>query len=125
ALFIGAFFILAVSHARLIARDEGYYLFAADLVSQGFTPYLDFFYPQMPLLPYVYGAWYGIVGASWEAARFLSAFFTIGTMLLVYHEASLTTASRKSGATIAFLFSIFNLTYAWHPTGQTYGLSVF
>ena len=35
-------------------QDEGWYLYAANLVAEGKTPYSDFFYTQGPVLPYVY-----------------------------------------------------------------------
>lgn len=50
-------------------QDEGWYLYAANLVSQGKMPYRDFFYTQGPLLPLVYSrfAWiwesWGLLGA--------------------------------------------------------------
>ncbi len=53
---------LALSRVRPIDGDEGYYATAARLVSHGRTPYLDFFYPQMPLLPYVYAPAFKVVG---------------------------------------------------------------
>ena len=54
-LFIPVFLLQAgffwfVSQHRLIDADEGYYLLAARLVLQHKTPYLDFFFPQAPLL---------------------------------------------------------------------------
>ena len=35
-------------------QDEGWYLYAARLVSEGKVPYRDFAYPQAPLMPYIY-----------------------------------------------------------------------
>jgi len=68
----GAFFIYLACN-RLIARDEGFYLLASKLVATGQVPYLDFFYPQMPLLPYVYGTWMKVFGFEWHSGRMLSA----------------------------------------------------
>ncbi|MEZ4386241.1 MAG: hypothetical protein R3D98_01435 [Candidatus Krumholzibacteriia bacterium] len=48
---------------RPIDGDEGYYGLAASLVSEGRQPYADFFYPQAPLLPYVYAPFARLVGA--------------------------------------------------------------
>ena len=50
-------------------QDEGWYLYAANLVSEGQIPYRDFFYTQGPVLPYFYAPfswiwrWSGLLGA--------------------------------------------------------------
>jgi hypothetical protein len=49
-------------------QDEGWYLYAASLVREGQHPYLDYYFPQGPVLPYVYAAlrplwaWGGVIG---------------------------------------------------------------
>ena len=45
-------------------QDEGWYLYAANLVAEGRVPYRDFFYTQGPLLPIVYSAFTWVWG-SW------------------------------------------------------------
>ena len=74
ALIVLAFFTgtLALSRVRTIDGDEGYYATAARLVSEGQTPYIDFFYPQMPLLPYLYAPVYKLVGSSLMNMRLMS-----------------------------------------------------
>ena len=68
-------FFAALAARRPVDVDEGSYLLAAKLALDGVVPYSDFLYTQMPLLPYVYGAWTVLVGESWLWARFLSACF--------------------------------------------------
>jgi hypothetical protein len=82
ALIILAFFAgtLVLSRHRPIDGDEGYYATAARLVSEGQTPYLDFFYPQMPLLPYLYAPIYKMVGSSLANMRLFSV--AIGALAL-------------------------------------------
>ena len=52
-----------------VNQDEGWYLYAANLVAEGKMPYRDFFYTQGPMLPYVYSVFapiwgtYGVLGA--------------------------------------------------------------
>lgn len=41
-------------------QDEGWYLYAANLVREGEMPYRDFFFTQGPVLPYVYSSFTGI-----------------------------------------------------------------
>jgi len=74
ALIILAFFAgtLALSRHRPIDGDEGYYATAARQVSEGRIPYLDFFYPQMPLLPYLYAPVYKMAGSSLANMRLFS-----------------------------------------------------
>jgi len=59
-IYIGAILIaivslwsLFLSQITTINGDEGFYLVAAQMVSNGAVPYVDFFYPQMPYLPYI------------------------------------------------------------------------
>lgn len=69
ALF--AFVVLGAAAVWLGAlnQDEGWYLYAANLVAEGKQPYRDFFFTQGPVMPFVYsfavGIWqqYGLLGA--------------------------------------------------------------
>src|SRR5260370_42211234 len=63
---------LPVARYRLIDGDEGFYLMASRLVFEHRVPYRDFFFTQMPLLPYIYGLWMRAIGTSWVSARKLS-----------------------------------------------------
>jgi len=53
---IGLIFVLGAANLYLgdLNQDEGWYLYAARLVSQGQLPYQDFAYTQAPVLPFVY-----------------------------------------------------------------------
>jgi 4-amino-4-deoxy-L-arabinose transferase-like glycosyltransferase len=66
-LFLGVVLHLVVAGwfawQRPIDGDEGYYGLAARLVAAGQTPYADFFYPQAPLLPYLYAPAATLAGA--------------------------------------------------------------
>jgi hypothetical protein len=69
---------------RALDPDEGWYAYAAQRVFHGDLPYRDFFFPQTPLLPYLYGAWFEVFGATWYSGRALGVLITIATGLLVY-----------------------------------------
>src|SRR2546427_1800992 len=56
AIFMAVVFV-PMAFFRLADDDEGTYLLVSRLVMHGQIPFHDFFYPQMFLLPYVYGAW--------------------------------------------------------------------
>ena len=70
-LAIGAFVVLGAASAWMgsLNQDEGWYLYAAQMVADGAVPYRDFFYTQGPLLPLVYSAFawvwrdWGLLGA--------------------------------------------------------------
>ncbi len=59
-------YILAVWFGNL-NQDEGWYLYAARLVSEGKRPYRDFFFTQGPVMPLAYGLLY----RAWAAAGVL------------------------------------------------------
>ncbi len=82
-LLIGAqsVFLLIYAFYRPVDGDEGFYASAVKMVSSGHTVYKDFFYPQMPVLPYIYVLPY-IVDPSLISLRIFSVFFGIVMMLL-------------------------------------------
>jgi hypothetical protein len=46
--------VASAGRERPIDRDEGIYLEACRRIQQGDSPYLDFYFPQMPLMPWLY-----------------------------------------------------------------------
>ncbi|HXF49637.1 MAG TPA: glycosyltransferase family 39 protein [Verrucomicrobiae bacterium] len=113
------------SRERLVDPDEGAYLLAAKLVMEGQSLYTDFFWPQMPLLPYAYGAWMKIFGMNWYSARALSGFLGVLMGLLLFlHVRNLT--GKQSWALLAvILFAASSFSIGWFATTKTYALSTF
>jgi hypothetical protein len=108
---------------RFVDGDEGYYLLASRLVLMHKTPYLDFFYQQAPLLPYVYAAWMKIAGVTWVSAKLFSAVLTalLGTLLgeQIYHQ----TKNWISSAAALVLFAFSTRIFAWLPIAKTFSLA--
>lgn len=91
--------------------DEGFFSLAARNAMEGLTPYHDFQFWQMPLLPYVYGLWFKLTGPSVESARFLSLLF--GTTCL---GLTIATCFRRGGFVAALTGGILlalNLHYVF------------
>jgi 4-amino-4-deoxy-L-arabinose transferase-like glycosyltransferase len=109
---------------RYVDGDEGYYLLSSELVMDGALPYRDFMFTQMPLLPYLYGAWTAVLGDGWLAARLLSVAFAVGVAVLLFHF-----ASRRFGRGLALvgaaLYVFSGLVFAWFPTVKTYAPATF
>jgi hypothetical protein len=78
-LFAG---LLAYSQTKAFAWDEGFHLLAAQLISSGKLPYLDFHFPQTPLNAFWNAAWMHIFGDSWRVAHAFAALLTAGAALL-------------------------------------------
>jgi 4-amino-4-deoxy-L-arabinose transferase-like glycosyltransferase len=110
---------------RLVDADEGIYLLNAKMVLNGDLPYHDFFYPQMPLLPYVYGLWMKLFGVSWYSGRLLSAFLAVALGLIVYAHVARLTRSRPLGILAVSLFASSTLCLAWLSAAKTFSLATF
>ena len=116
-------FFLALSRHRIIDGDEGLYLLAARLVKEHKLPYLDFFYQQMPALPFAYGLWMKFAGATWYAGRALSSIFAsiVGTALFA---AIWRRTSKPLPAVFALALYLTNAdVLGWFVTVKTYALS--
>jgi hypothetical protein len=108
---------------RVVDGDEGFYTLAAKLVAHGRVPYVDFWYQQAPLFPYVYGAWHRVFGASWYGLRILSCLFAIATGVLLYRHVAERLSSRVFAAVAVALYATTPLVFQWFVLVKTYSLS--
>jgi hypothetical protein len=122
ASILGAIFI-ADSRFLFVDGDEGFYLLASKLVYQGQVLYRDIFFTQMPLVPYVYGAWMHVAGETWTSGRLLSALATDALGCLMYLHVRRVSASRAAGLVAVLLFAANISVLAWFPIVKTYALS--
>ncbi|MFI5121760.1 MAG: glycosyltransferase family 39 protein [Vicinamibacteria bacterium] len=124
AVLIAAVFFVPLAITRLIDLDEGYYGLAAKLAFDGEVPYRDFFYLQTPLIPYVYGAWIQVFGASIYATRALSLLLGLGLAALIARHVLARFGGRAWVALLAVLgFASTRLVAEWYVTTKTYALS--
>lgn len=108
-------------------QDEGWYLYAANLVSEGRVPYADFAYTQGPVMPYVYAlfvkiwAKFGLLGA-----RLLTLTFgSLGILFAVLTARRFADSERKDSASLlVFLVLAVNLYHLYFlAIPKTYALS--
>lgn len=129
ALAVFAFAVLGAAAVWMggLNQDEGWYLYAAQLVADGQVPYRDFFYTQGPLLPVVYSA-FACVWKLWGllGARILT--LAIGAASIVFAVAlarrSVPEERRAAAGTMAFLLlgsNLYHLYYLAIP--KTYALA--
>lgn len=115
------FYLLAQS--RLIARDEGFYAMAAQLVAGGKHPYFDFFYPQAPWYPYLLALSVELVGASWETIRISSVLLGGVSAVLVFAiTRARTTVVVASFTAVLFLCSSF--IFPWIVLAKPYAAAL-
>lgn len=114
---------LSIARHRLVDGDEGFYLLASRLVFDHKIPYRDFFFTQMPLLPYCYGLWLHFTGASWLSARALAAGLTAALGALLYIKVSSVTGRCLWGIFAVVLFVSNTHIFAWFTVAKTYSLS--
>jgi hypothetical protein len=107
-------FTFVVRH-RFIHLDEGFFLLASRLVLLHKKPYLDFFYPQAPLLPYIYALWMKCFGISWVAGRLLATLLTSLLGALLYEHVCRLTRSWLAGLAAVVVFASSSLIFAWLP----------
>ena len=63
--------------------DEGFHLLAAQLINAGKAPYIDFFYQQTPLYPFLVGRWMAIFGETWRSAHVFSVLLVFSTTIVL------------------------------------------
>ena len=122
-LLLQILFFTFVALHRFVDGDEGFSLLASRLVLMHKRPYLDFFYQQAPLLPYVYALWMKGFGISWNSARILSALLTTLLGTLLYEHVCRQTRNWLAGFAAVVLFASSALVFTWFTVVKTYSLS--
>ena len=123
-VLLESLFFLYVSQHRLIDGDEGFYLLASRLVMQHKAPYLDFFYTQAPLLPYVFGWWFKLTGFSWYSARIFCALMSTAVGAMIYAHVCRETGKWLAGACAVLMFTFSTLIFVWYPIVKTFPLGM-
>ena len=128
-LAVGAFVVLGAAAVWMggLNQDEGWYLYAANMVAEGKVPYRDFAYTQGPLMPFVYSV-FTFVWKNWGllGARILTlAIGAAGIFFAVALAARLAPESRRrEAALIALLLIGSNLYHVYFLTiPKTYALA--
>jgi len=119
---LAAFFTFIAWH-RFVDGDEGFYLLASRLVLEHKRPYLDFFYTQAPLLPYVYGAWMRCFGVTWLSGKLLAALLTALLGSLMSAEVLHLTRRWFAALLAALLFASSTLIFGFYPVVKSYSLA--
>ena len=96
---------LSSSFFAELNQDEGWYLYATRLVSQGQKPFVDFAYTQGPVMCYVYSMFTPLINhGGIFAGRILTAFFGIfATILSAYFTTRCVKTENKFNAFIITL----------------------
>lgn len=115
-------FTFVVRH-RFIHLDEGFFLLASRLILMHKKPYIDFFYPQAPLLPYIYALWMKCFGISWAAGRLLAALLTTLLGALLYEHVCRLTRNWLAGLVAVVVFVSSTLVFAWFPIVGPFSLA--
>ncbi len=103
-LFLGYLgFNLFLVHTVYVHHDEGWYLYASQLVYRGKLPYLDFAYFQTPLSPYVYGLFQYLAGPSVLVGRLTSLALSLGLAILTV------VVARRLGGDLAAIVALLCL----------------
>ncbi|MBN1269089.1 MAG: hypothetical protein JXB04_05835 [Kiritimatiellae bacterium] len=110
-------------------QDEGWYLYAARQVAQGYVPYRDFAFTQGPVMAYGYAAAYPLVRA-WGVAggRLVTMGFALFTLAAGAWLASRLVPAKQRGAAAALSLGLIgvNVYQSYFTTVvKTYALSGF
>src|SRR3954468_3704484 len=103
----------ATAFFRVIDGDEGFFLMAARLVSDGLRPYHDFFFIHAPMVPYAFGAWFKVATPGWYTARALAGLIAMGTGLLVFDHLRRVTGKDRWGLLGVALYIGSGLVLGW------------
>lgn len=123
-LFAGL--LLWYSVTESFAWDEGFHLLTAQLILRGRRPYVDFFFPQVPLNAYWNAFWMGRFGEGWKVPHVVAAVLVILSAVLIVQfigqRLKGSTWYGAAGLAAALLFCTNAQIVSFGPIGQGYAL---
>ncbi len=117
---VQACLLVFFAFARLVDSDEGFYLSAAREVAAGDIPYRDFFYPQMPYLPYLFSLFSGHGFATLYLSRLASVAVSLLASVLLYLIMVRLTADRTVVNLLMAGYVFSGLAVSMHSVAETY-----
>ena len=108
--------------------DEGFHVLAAQLITRGKVPYLDFCFPQTPLNAYWNAFWLSLFWQSWRITHVMAALASLGSVYLMSDHVFRTFPSarwRLGAAVSVATFIGFNVVVVQFGTvAQAYGIGL-
>lgn len=114
---------LAMIFLRIVDGDEGFYLSAATMLSNGAEPYLDFFFPQMPGLPVFLSPFSGHGWTTLFLARAFGFICHLVLALLIYNFSKSILDNRALNLSLLFLAALSGPLLTWNSLAKPYPLS--
>jgi hypothetical protein len=115
--------LLFIGSHRFVAGDEGFYTLAIRLVAEGHLPYTDFFYPQMPFLPYIYGSTSYFLGVpNWHSLRIIASLGAAATAGITFWFLLSYTTWFIAACSLVMLV-VSPLFFPWLTTIETYSIT--
>jgi len=122
-------FALLYAVTRAFVWDEGYHLIAAQQISQGKLPYIDFCFPQTLLNAYVNAGIIKVFGQHWRPIHVAATLFSMGSMLLAAQYLLTSFPVRRWRLACALSAAIFvglnEVVIQFGTIGQAYGICLF
>lgn len=116
----GLYYIF-LSLTRAIDADEGYFLYAARLTSEGQVPYRDFFYTQMPLIPYLWGMTLGpLVSVCWIGGRLVAGALAWGAAMVFFALTGRVNRNVRARLVLLALYLTSDFGLEWSVVVKTY-----
>lgn len=112
--------IILFVFTRSIDVDEGFYLSAAQQVAHGAVPYVEFFFPQMPLLANVLSFTAGHGFETLYYSRIISALVSSVAMICFVILALRVARQRTVATAMIGLYACSGLVVSWHSVAKTY-----
>jgi 4-amino-4-deoxy-L-arabinose transferase-like glycosyltransferase len=85
----------------IIHADEATYLYSVKMILAGKLIYKDFFYIQLPMLPYLFGMFLKFMGVNMITGRIVSIIFSFGAVLL-----TIVISKRIGGSTVSAMAAL-------------------
>jgi len=121
--------VMLYALTRAFVWDEGYHLIAAQQISQGKLPYIDFCFPQTPLNAYVNAGVIKVFGQHWRPVHVVATLFSLGSMLLTAQYLLRSFPARRWRLACAIAAAVFvglnEVVFQFGSIGQAYGICLF
>lgn len=101
---------------RIVDADEGFYTSATRMVSLGMSPYTDFFYTQLMMMPSLFSPF---ADDGWQSFFVLRGFAVLAgflSALLLTAIVLKTTKDIRSTVIAVFMYALSGMTLIWHST---------